>query len=42
MADASAAARFVHALAAAVLREGDGAAHAAEARAALDEVFAGQ
>lgn len=42
MADAPAAARFVRALAAAVLREGDAAAHAAEARAALDDVFAGQ
>lgn len=42
MADAPAAARFVRALAAAVLREGDAAAHAAEGRAALDEVFAGQ
>ena len=41
-ADAPAAARFVRALAAAVLREGDAAAHAAEARAALDDVFAGQ
>jgi hypothetical protein len=42
MADAPAAARFVHALAAAVLREGDAAAHARDARAALDDVFAGQ
>jgi hypothetical protein len=42
MADAPAAARFVRAFAAAVLREGDAAAHATEARAALDEVFAGQ
>lgn len=42
MADAPAAARFVRALAAAVLREGDAPAHAAEARAALDDVFAGQ
>jgi HEAT repeat protein len=42
MADAPAAARFVRALAAAVLREGDAAAHAAEARAALDDVFAAQ
>lgn len=42
MADAPAAARFVRALAAAVLREGDAAAHAHEARAALDDVFAGQ
>lgn len=42
MADAPAAARFVRALAAAVLREGDAAAHAREARAALDDVFAGQ
>lgn len=42
MADAPASARFVHAFAAAVLREGDAAAHAAEARAALDDVFASQ
>jgi outer membrane biosynthesis protein TonB len=42
MADAPAAARFVRALAASVLREGDAAAHASEARAALDDVFAGQ
>lgn len=42
MADAPAAARFVRAFAAAVLRDGDAAAHAAEARAALDDVFAGQ
>ena len=36
------AARFVRALAALVQREGDASARAAEARAALDEVFAGQ
>ncbi|HST59300.1 MAG TPA: HEAT repeat domain-containing protein [Longimicrobium sp.] len=42
MADAPAAARFVRAFAAAVLREGDAAAHASEARAVLDDVFAGQ
>lgn len=37
-----AAARFVRALAALVLRDGDASARAAEARAALDEVFAAQ
>ena len=36
------AARFVRALAAAVQRDGDASARAAEARAALDEVLAGQ
>ena len=43
MADAfDAAARFARALAALVLRDGEAAARAGEARAALDEVFAGQ
>jgi len=42
MPDAPAPARFVRALAAAVLREGDAAACAEEARTALDGVFAGQ
>jgi HEAT repeats len=42
MSDAPAAARFVRALAAAVQRDGDASARAEEARAALDEVFAGQ
>jgi hypothetical protein len=37
-----AAARFVRALAALVSRDGDASARAAEARAALDEVFAAQ
>jgi HEAT repeat protein len=36
------AARFVHAFAAALLRDGDASARAHEARAALDEVFAEQ
>ena len=43
MSDASeAAARFVRALAALVLRDGEASARAEEARAALDEVFAAQ
>jgi HEAT repeat protein len=42
MSDVPAAARFVRALAAAVQRDGDAPARAEEARAALDEVFAGQ